>query len=259
MSDTDALRVLTYNVRYANLDSGWVDWPERRDAVAATIRHHRPDVVAVQECWMGQLSDLRERLPGYDWVAHSDGNGEHTPIAYRPERVAVERSGVYGLAPGGEIGVPAWDAAAPRQATHATFVDRETGISFSLTSVHLDHEGERARAEGARLVRERQPSGPAVVAGDLNCAPEDPPYELLHRALTDAREAVTDAHGPRETYVGFGGDGTGEDGEPEPRRLDYVFVRGLEVVGYAACADVDADWRYPSDHLPVVVDLHHQG
>jgi endonuclease/exonuclease/phosphatase family metal-dependent hydrolase len=251
----DPLRVLTYNVRYANLDTGWVEWPERRDAVASTIRHHRPDAVAVQECWMEQLPDLRTRLPEYEWVAHPDDNGEHTPIAYRPERLTVERSGAYGLAPEGERGVPAWDAAAPRQATHATFTDRETGVPFTLTSVHLDHRGERAREEGARLVHERVPDGHVVVAGDCNCGPTDPPYAVLAGDLTDAREAAPYTHGPAETYVGFDGDGTGEEGDPERRRLDYVFVRGFEVAGYAVAADVNGAWRHPSDHLPVVADL----
>lgn len=248
------LRLLSYNVRYATLDTGRLAWAERRDAVASTVRFHRPDAVAVQECWLGQLDDLRERLPAYDWVAHPDDNGEHTPVGYRPDRLDLRDSGAVTLHPEGERNVPGWDAAAPRQATHATLADRETGTGFTLFSVHLDHAGERAREAGAALLREELPDGPVAVLGDLNCAPGDPPYRTFDADLVDAREAADHVHGPRETYVGFGGEGGGEDDDPEPARLDYAFLRGFDVEAYGVAADVDADWSHPSDHLPVVVD-----
>jgi endonuclease/exonuclease/phosphatase family metal-dependent hydrolase len=252
---TDPLRVLSYNIRYAGLDTGRADWSERREAVAGVLRHHRPDLVTLQECWLEQLPDLRERL-SLSWVAHPDGNGEHTPIGYRPDRIEVLDEGAFGLAPDGERGVPAWDATYPRQVTHATVRDRATDRTFSLASVHLDHQGARAREKGAAMVLDRLPEGSAVVAGDCNCRPDEEPYRRLTAGLDDAHERATHVHGPAETYVGFGGDGTGETDTPERRRLDYVFVRGFEVTAQTTATDVGPDWHHPSDHLPVVVDLH---
>jgi endonuclease/exonuclease/phosphatase family metal-dependent hydrolase len=251
----DRLRVATYNVRYSGVDEGRLAWEHRRGPVAATVRAHRPDALALQECWMGQLEDLRGRLPGYDWVAHPDDVGAHTPIGVRADRLAVEDSGAFGLAPGGERGVLGWDAALPRTVTVASLRDRRTDRRLTLASVHLDHRGPEARLEGARLVLERLPAGPAVVAGDCNCEPGSEPYRALTAELTDARAATARRAGPAETYVGFGGAGTGESAgdTPEPKRIDYLFVRGVAVDSYRTVSAGEA--VPPSDHRLVLADL----
>lgn len=258
----DGVRVATYNVRYSGLDDGSLAWEARRDAVAATVRELSPDAVALQECWMGQLGDLRERLPDYGWAAAPDDVGAHTPVGYRTDRVDCDAVDAFGVAPGGERGVLAWDAAVPRTVTRATL--RVPGVERAVPvfSVHLDHRGERARLEGARLVRDRLPDGPVVVAGDCNCEPGSEPYRVLAAELDDSRAVAAGRSGPEATYVGFGGRGTGEPGAPEAKRIDYVFVRGFDVAAYRVVAPDDVGVSLgddatlpPSDHLPVVVDL----
>lgn len=274
----DRFRVATYNVRYSGLDGGALAWDARRDGVAATIRAIAPDAVALQECWLGQLDDLRERLPGYGWAGVPDAAGEHTPVGYRTDRVALEAVDAFGVAPGGERGVAAWDADLPRTVTRATL--RVPGVERAVPvfSVHLDHRGSEARLEGARLVVDRLPDGPVVVAGDCNCEPGSAPYRVLAAELDDARAVAADRSGPAATYVGFGGRAAGESDAPEPRRIDHVFVRGFDVAAYRVVGsgdvgvslDGDADVPPgdganpsasdgadlpPSDHRPVVVDL----
>lgn len=266
MSDAAPLRVMSYNVRYGGLDDGPRAWENRRDPVAATVRLHRPDVLCLQEVWQDQLPDLRERLPAYEWAAERHRTGEHTPIGYRPERLAAESVDAFALAPDPEdIGATAWDAAVPRVATEARFHDRETGESFALANVHFDHEGALARRESARLVRERLDADPALLVGDLNARPASNPYRSLVETpgpFADARQAADTRFGPGETYVGFDGEGVEEGTDHDPtrdKRIDYVLVRGFDVGLYATAADVDATWRHPSDHLPVVVDLRAAG
>jgi endonuclease/exonuclease/phosphatase family metal-dependent hydrolase len=267
MPDASPIRVMTYNVRYAALDRGPREWPRRRDAVAATVRLHRPDVLALQEVWQDQLPDLRERLPAYEWVAERHRTGEHTPVGYRPERVAPEdgSTATFALARDPSvIGEAGWDAAIPRVATEARFRDHATDRTFDLVNVHFDHEGRLARSESARLVRERLDEPPALLVGDLNARPASRAYRLLvsHDGGTgpfaDARRVADVRHGPGETYVGFDGEGieAGTDRDPtRDKRIDYVLARGFDVAMYATAADVDATWRHPSDHLPVVADL----
>jgi endonuclease/exonuclease/phosphatase family metal-dependent hydrolase len=265
-----ALRVASYNVRYAALDTGPRDWTNRRDAVAATIRLHQPDVLCLQEVWQDQLPDLRERLPGYEWVAERHGTGEHTPIGYRPERIEpVEgTTATFALAPDPTaLGTTAWDAAVPRVATEATLRDRRTDEPFALVNAHFDHEGEVARRESAALVRERlcrADAGRRLLVGDLNCRPASGPYRRLvsHDGGTgpfvDARRVAAVRHGPGETFVGFGDEAVeaGTSYDPEAgKRIDYVLSEGFAVPLYATAAGVDVTWRHPSDHLPVVVDL----
>lgn len=252
----DRLRVGTYNIRYANLDLGPRAWPRRRDGVAAAVALHRPDLIGLQECWLDQLPDLRDRLPEYEWVAHTAGNGEHTPIGYRPERLEPLDEGQIGLSPSGDPGSVGWDAAVARFLTWATFRDRRTGVEFDCRNVHFDHEGRVARRESARQVRNRTGDRPTVVLGDLNAPPLSGPYRSLTREFDDARLVADRVFGPGSTFVGFGGEGVEEDGPRERQpRLDYVLVSGFGVDRYAVSTVADATGRYPSDHLPVVADL----
>lgn len=260
--DADPLRLASYNLRYAGLDAGSLAWERRRDRIASIVESLAPDVLALQECWLDQLDDLRGRLPAYDWLTAPDASGEHTPIGYRPDRLTAVSSGGFGLAPGGERGVVGWDAELPRTATHATFRDARADHGspadrrFTCCSVHLDHRGERARVEGARLVRDRLPDGPAVVAGDCNAEPGSEPYRVFTTAgLTDARAVAETREGPDATYVGFDGRGGGEAEPPDPRRIDYAFVRGFDVARYRVVADESPPERRASDHRAVCVDL----
>lgn len=250
------LRAVTYNIRYANLDSGPRAWSERRDGVAAAIALHRPDLIGLQECWLDQLPDLRARLPEYEWVAHVAGNGEHTPIGFRPGRLELLDDGQVGLSPSGAVGSVGWDAALARFCTWARFRDRRSGVELDCQNVHFDHEGLVARRESARQVRARTGDHPRVVLGDLNAYPLSGPYRILSRDLDDARRVADRRFGPGGTFVGFDGEGFDEDGPREDQpRLDYVLVDGFSVARYAVSTVEDATGRYPSDHLPVVVDL----
>lgn len=265
-AEAEPLRVMSYNVRYASLDRGPRAWANRRDGVAATVRLHRPDVLCLQEVWQDQLPDLRERLPGYEWAAERHWGGEHTPVGYRPERLAADSSGTFALAPDptavGEVG---WDASVPRIATEVSFRDRATGEAFDLCNVHFDHEGAVARRESARLVRERFAGGAALLVGDLNARPASAPYRSLVETpgpFRDARLAADTRVGPGETYVGFDGEAVEEGTDRDPtrdRRIDYVLIRGFAADLYAVATGADATWRHPSDHLPVVADLSASG
>jgi endonuclease/exonuclease/phosphatase family metal-dependent hydrolase len=258
---TDALRVMTYNVRYATLDQGPRAWANRRDGVAAAVRLHRPDVLCLQEVWQDQLPDLRERLPDYEWATERHRTGEHTPVGYRPERLAVEGFDTFALAPDpdafGEVG---WDAAVPRVATEVAFHDRRTGLAFDLANVHFDHEGGVARRESTQLLDDRLAGSPSLLVGDLNARPASGPYRsLVERGpFADAWRVAATRFGPGETYVGFDGEGVEEGTDRDPtrdKRIDYVLVRGFDVDLYATGTDADTSWRHPSDHLPVVTDL----
>ncbi|PSQ26047.1 endonuclease [Halobacteriales archaeon QS_9_67_15] len=260
----DALRVLTYNVRRDVASDGEFDWAARRDAVAGTLRFHRPDVVGLQEPLEHQFQDVREALPEYEWVGKSrsreEGAGEFCPVGYRRNRFeCVGADTVWLSQTPDEPGSTGWDGAYPRIATWARLTDRRSGGSLLALNTHLDHEGPQARREGARVIRDRVDSlregAPAVVAGDLNCLAGEDPHRVLAGAddgdspLTDAREASAHPpHGPSTTRTNF------ESLLPD-RQIDHVFVADCDVEGYGVAADVVDDGWFPSDHLPVVVDL----
>ncbi|WP_435096677.1 endonuclease/exonuclease/phosphatase family protein [Halarchaeum sp. P4] len=253
----DPVRVMTYNVRVDTPEDGANVWRHRRDAVASTVRYHAPDVLGLQEPLAAQLEDLRERLPAYRFVGQSrasaEAAGEYVPIGYRPERFELRNHDTFWLSETPDIeGSVGWDATHPRVCTRATLRERASGEVVVVFCVHLDHKGRTARRNGAELVRERAvgvPNGRVVVLGDFNCEAGDPPYERLTSSFRDARACATHDHGPNTSRTDFRSliaDWT----------IDHVFVDDAWTVkGRAACSDQYDDGRYPSDHLPVVVDL----
>ncbi|QLH80651.1 endonuclease/exonuclease/phosphatase family protein [Halosimplex pelagicum] len=267
----EAVRVLTYNVRRDVADDGEFDWAGRGDAVASTIRFHRPELVGLQEPLAHQYADLRDALPEFEWIGRSrnadEDEGEFCPVGYRRDRFERLDAGTFWLSPTpDDPGSVGWDAAYPRIAAWVRLRDRDGGGTVLYCNTHLDHEGARARVEGARVLRERaralrEGDEPVVVGGDFNCVAGDEPYRVLADGsddregepgefpLVDAREASPyPPHGPDTTRTDF------EELLPD-RQIDHFFVADTAVDGYGVAADAVGDGWFPSDHLPVVVDL----
>lgn len=242
-----SLSALTFNVLYEGLEADAVAWEDRVADVAGLIRYHEPTLVGLQECWLGQTDDIRSALPEYEWFGEAHDIGEHTPVGVRRDRATVVDGETFWLAPDREDRRPAWDATLPRLATHVTVADEVTGTTVDHYNVHLDVDGERARVEGARILRDRfdEHDGPVVLTGDCNCRPDSPAYEILAGALDDARDGVDRPYGPYETYHGY-------DRE-KGKRIDYVFADdSLSAQSHAVLTDRAANWRSPSDHWPVI-------
>ena len=276
-----AIRVLSYNVRYANRGDHHDVWHDRRDAVARLVRFHRPGVAGFQEPLPGQRRDLRERLPEYEFVGRgrgADGGGEGCPVAVRSDRWEVAASDTFWLSETPEEPSTGWDASHPRIATWARVRAVDGGTELFVVNTHFDHVSARARRESARLLRDRIPeirdeSGgdeggvpPVVLVGDLNCTPGSDPHRILVDAdagieggivetatgalsLRDAATAAELRHGPETSLTDFARliDG---------RRIDHALVSpDVSVEAFATLADRDDRGRYPSDHLPVFARL----
>ena len=278
-----AIRVLSYNVRYANRGDHHDAWHERRDAVGRLVRFHRPDVAAFQEPLPDQRRDLRERLPGYEFVGRgrgTDGKGEGCPIAVRADRWEVVDDGTFWLSETPDEQSTGWDADYPRIATWARVRGGRDDAALLVVNTHFDHVSAHARRESARLLRERLPAiagdaagaaggpdstPPVVLVGDLNCTPGSEPHRILvgdgseananaaadgaGLALSDAAATADLRHGPETSLTDFARliDG---------RRIDHALVsRAVDVDAFATLTDRDDRGRYPSDHLPVLARL----
>jgi endonuclease/exonuclease/phosphatase family metal-dependent hydrolase len=251
-------RVVTYNVLYAGAEMGGPAWEHRRDAVVGELARLSPDIVALQEVWLDQLPELQAALPEFSWVAVDDTQ-QHTPIAYRSDAFdLLDRGSFWLVGPETEPGRPGWDGSYQRLVTHATLQDRSGGPALTVMSVHLDHEGERARREGVTLVRDRLedcPGSEGVVAGDFNCRPGSVAYERATadrpdgRSLRDAAAVADSREGPPETYTGL-------RPEDDPQNIDHVLVTGgLDVERVVTCVPPAESASPPSDHRPVLADI----
>lgn len=260
-----SVRVMSYNVRLANLTDGPNGWTSRRDMLAATILFFDPDIVGLQEPYEHQVLDLAARLPGFAWagVGREDGKtaGEFNPIFFNPERFRELGRGVFWLSETPDrAGSKGWDADCPRLATWLRLRDRVTGAEFYAFNTHFDHIGETARRRSAELLRARtaELAGrlPVVVTGDFNCRASDEPYRLLtkksggHPGFSDARrQAKFPVYGGETSFNAF---------SPEPRPgalIDHIFVRNVGAVLRSGIIADRWDGRYPSDHYPVLAEI----
>lgn len=250
------LTVMSFNIRYDNPDDAPHDWPNRRDRVARIVRFYSPDLLGLQEALHGQMEDLEERLPEYEWFGRGrqaePEEGEYAAVFYRPERLELLESDTFWLSPTpDEPASVGWDAALPRIVTWGRLRDRRTGRVFYHFNTHFDHEGDTARLESAELlarrIGDRDDPLPALITGDFNFTPDDPPYPALAESLKDAVRA-SDLH--------VGPEGTSPPGfevtaEPIPR-IDYVWTTPDVRVLRTTTLSTHIQGAYPSDHLPVM-------
>jgi endonuclease/exonuclease/phosphatase family metal-dependent hydrolase len=244
-----AFRVATFNVRYDEPADGSDAWPNRRDRAVGLLSDLDADLLGLQEALPAQFDDLRRRLPEYEWfgVGRRGGDeGEHVPVAYRPDRFDRVDAGAFWLSETPDEPSVGWDGRYPRV---VTWVDLELdGRPLRLLGLHLDHAGAVARREGAASVADRVADldCPAVVVGDCNAPPGSAVLDRLTAGeLRPARDVAARVAGPAGTFHGF----AGTPGE----RIDYVLPTAAFDVESALTVETDAP--HPSDHFPVVADV----
>jgi endonuclease/exonuclease/phosphatase family metal-dependent hydrolase len=289
IDDTNALRVMTFNIRYNNPQDGKNAWPRRKEKVASVIRLHRTDLAGLQEVQDDQLAELQQLLPEWKWAGLRSRGGknekgdEHVPILYRANRFDLLDEGVFWLSETPEVPTSkGWDSAMTRICTWVKLRDRRTQREFFLFNTHFDHVGKIARTESAKLMKTRAESiakdAPSILIGDLNCLDTSEAYSVFSGkpfvgtagesnkgddkpatppkspssgyALEDALHAtLRPHHGPTSTFQAFG------PLKPDAR-IDYIFVTpAVKVLQHAILNDQWDLGRWPSDHLPVLAEV----
>lgn len=261
MSHQDLIRIMSYNVRCSRPVDGDNTWPQRRKAVAGLIRSQAPHLIGFQEPFIEQVEDLAARLADYAWIGVGRDNGERAgefnPIFYRQDRFKLLDWQTQWLSDQPDTpGSLGWDARWPRIVTWARFRNRRSGRELFHFNTHLDHEGEQARMRGAALVSARidalANNTPVVLTGDFNCTSDEAPYQQFvapSRGLADSMATAEKGHqGPKGSYPAL------DPTDPPRRRIDFILTRYLRVLRHTLVSD-SKDGRYPSDHLPVVVDV----
>ena len=260
VENASSLNVISFNIRNNNPADGEHAWPNRKENVASVMRFHQADVIGMQEALRGQIDDLQALLPEFAWVGvgRDDGasEGEFSPIFYRRDRFAAVDNGTFWLSETPEVVASrSWDAAITRIASWVILEDRLSFQRFFLLNTHFDHRGEQARAESAQLIVDRveQLAGllPVIISGDFNASPSPPAYRTMTASFADSyHKSNTAPHGPQGTFGGFV-----VGASPNVDRIDHVFVDdSIDVLRYGILSD---QWNgsYPSDHLPVMVEV----
>lgn len=200
-----SLTVASYNLRNANgSDSARGDgWGQRYPVIAQIVQYHDFDIFGTQECFLHQLKDMKEALPGYDYigVGRDDGKdkGEHSAIFYRTDKFDIVEKGDFWLSETPDVPSKGWDAVLPRICSWGHFKCKDTGFEFLFFNLHMDHIGKKARVESAFLVQEkmkelgRGKNLPAILTGDFNVDQTHQSYDAFvsKGVLCDSYESAT--------------------------------------------------------------------
>lgn len=257
IAQSQPITVMTYNIRYNNPQDGVNAWPKRITKVGALIQQQNPDIIGIQEALHSQLVDLMRILPDYAYVGvgRDDGkeNGEFSAILFKSSRFGLLSDKTQWLSETPDVpGSKSWDAALPRIVTQARFYDKITKSEIVIFNTHFDHQGIEARQHSAELLLELIGTAravsetPIIVTGDFNAERTEKTYEtLLLKYLFDTKPD-TDKTG---TFCGF------EVGAIPCKTIDYIFGSAeWNLNAYKVIRDNDGKY-YPSDHLPVLVEL----
>ena len=260
------VRVLTWNIwwRYG-------PWQRRRAAIAATLARLDADVIALQEVWSDETTNLAAELAaelGFHHVFASSmdmkGFGFGNALLSRWPIARSESIMLHGHKQNGES----------RLALYAE-VDGPRG-PLPVFSTHLnwrfDHSHVRQRqvADLAGFVDRLRPwTFPPILCGDFNAEPASEEIRMLTGLATCPVEGLVF----RDAWLGAGGGGPGhtwDNANPyvavklEPdRRIDYILVGWPEARGaghivecrIAGNEPVGGVW--PSDHHAVLAELRY--
>ena len=260
----DSIRVMTFNIRFANEGDGENAWSQRSAAVPKLILESGADIIGVQEALAAQVDQLAVALENFDYVGRGRGlferDDEFVPIFFNKERFALVRSGHFWLSE--KPRKPAsmgWDAACPRLVTWVELRYRKSPLNtFFVFNAHFDHRGEVARRESAKMLRnvvESRAGNPVLVLGDFNTAPGSPPQQTLledRGNMAELYDPFIELQCEDEavgTYHGF-------SGKPGNARIDWVlYNRRWRPLRIWIDQQSIHGKRWPSDHFPVLADL----
>ncbi len=250
------VKVMTYNIRFDNPADGVNQWGNREQKVFALLEKYHPDIIGVQEALYHQLKDIADNLKGYEFfgVGRDDGKqkGEHSAILIRKDRFKILEQNTFWLSKTPEVpGSKDWDAAITRVATWAKLQDKKTKKVFVMVNTHFDHRGKEARKNSASLIKEHVAAIagnlPVIITGDFNFTREAPPYEVMMNG--DGLKLVDSSPDTPGTFCTF------TVNSRPCVAIDYIYhTPQWSTSNYQVIQDNDGTY-YPSDHLPVMVEL----
>ncbi len=258
---SQTLNLMTYNIRLDVEVDGENKWANRKEVFTAQIKFYEPDILGIQESLPNQVNYLDSSLANYKHIGigrEGINKGESSPIFYNTHRVILVKQHTFWLSESPEKISKGWDASYLRVCTCALFTDKKTNRQFWVFNTHLDNNGVVARAKSIELILKKINSVnkkklPVFFMGDFNSTPETDIIINLKKRMNDSKEvSVAKPFGPDGTFNNF------EFNKPVTMLIDYIFIsKSVDIIvnKYAVLSD-SYNLKYPSDHLPVFVQIN---
>lgn len=249
-----SITVMSYNIR------GMLDADKRdSEGVIDSIRQRDPDIFAPQEAtttsakWISRLdAALGEEYQCVKGLC-TGSYLQYQPIYFKKDRFELVSSSSKYLSNTPDVKSRVEGAQYERIVTFVVLRDKQTGIEFLYSNNHFDTAGYIVRTEEAKILAkmlENYPLLPQIVGGDFNTESSTTPIQTL-----TSKSQLTVGEKIAEEAI-LGGSGAAEYVTRGESIIDIVLVTAdsISIQKYEIW-DNKIDNRYPSDHLPVCVEL----
>lgn len=254
------IKIMTYNIRLDIASDNENTWSNRKEYLCSQIKFYNPDIFGIQEALPNQVDYISNFFSDYkyDGIGRDGiGKGESSNIFYRKERFELLQENTFWLSETPDKISKGWDAALNRICTYVQLKDKITKQIFWVFNTHLDHIGELARTNSIKLIQSKIKSlntknYPVFLIGDFNSEPTEERIVYLKTQMNDSYDVSEETpFGPSGTFNDF------KNNEPVSKKIDYIFLSKkspFKVKKYAVLSD-SKDLKYPSDHLPVYIEI----
>ncbi len=251
----EKLKVMTFNLRYANPNDGINYLENRKGRILETIVNEAPDLIGFQEVQDEMRSWLRNNIRDYTVIGcgrRADYSDESAVVAFRNDKFELIKSENVWLSSTPAVSGSRYEgvdqSSCPRLFTSVVLKHHLKDEPILFVNTHTDFAGPLSRilASAQLLQYISSKNMPTVLTGDFNALPEDTEIRMLTEntkfKLTDATASLGG------TFHDFGRK-TGE----LSRKIDYVFTNlPTDVTEAYAVEDIPVEGVYISDHQPVV-------
>ena len=251
------LSIISFNIKYDNRLDKINNWNYRKDDIINLIINKSPSFIGIQEGLLNQVQYINNYLPKHNYigVGRDDGKskGEFCAIYYDSSEYHIIKQSTFWLSTNPSNISVGWDAALERICTYGYFEHKNSKQRIWVFNTHFDHTGRISREESSKLILDQVSklngfSESTVVMGDFNDLPNSLSIQTLNKKLNDAMLVNTSDHiGPTGTYNGFNSE------DPISKRIDYIFVKKMEIFYHQHLDRRLKNGNHISDHLPVII------
>ncbi len=259
--ETRAMRIVSYNVHFADATEGLEHVERHADKVAQVLLEVEPDLACLQEVSTIRFPRLvhgnpfrgllEEELRQFGWIGPRGASqmAGTSPILYRLDRYVPVRQGVHWFSETPAVPDSThWGNDLPRHMTWALLFDARAGQHVFAANVHLDPWSRTANLRAVEAVER-------VIRREARRSPDEPFGSVPVILCGDFNEPLTSpVRGPLENMLdSVLGVGNG----PTRRGVPALQIDGIYVSeDLTVTASVVRRRRGPSDHYPLIVDVH---
>ncbi len=260
-SQSDDIRISTFNIHYVSAGQKKLDWNKRKQAVVEAIRELDADIIAFQEMetFAGgsfnqenkQLDWVLKHFPEYEAGAYGDAAvyPNTQPILYRSNRFEETDKGFFFFSDTPDIIYSrTFNGSWPAFCSWTKLTDRTTNQDFYIYNVHFEYKSMSNRGKSAALVKERlspvvSQNHPVILVGDINA----PSFSPTARKLKSIPLSLVKPDGATFHF---------NRGINLLPAIDHIFVsENISISSKVERLKKKYNNVWPTDHYPVTVGV----